>query len=164
MNQEYLAKTYRDQVLVGATGVELIVALYDGAIRFLYRAQQAVIEEDVRSRRLAVKRALDIMMYLQARLRPDVDGKTAQVLSDFYAAMFQLTLEASYDASAEALMEVILCLKNVRDAWILVARDPDANKALPRELRTKGEALVKSTPVLPAPENGSSSRSRAWAA
>ncbi len=37
--------SYQQQVLVGATGVELVVALYDGAIRFLYRAMQCVEEE-----------------------------------------------------------------------------------------------------------------------
>ena len=32
--------SYQQQALVGATGVELVVALYDGVIRFLYRAMQ----------------------------------------------------------------------------------------------------------------------------
>lgn len=164
MNQEYLANTYRDQSLTGATGVELVIALYDGAIRFLYRAQQAVLEEDVRGRRHAVKKALDILMYLQARLRPDVGGKVAHTLGDFYAVMFQMTLEASYYASAESLQEVILCLRNVRDAWTVVARDPEANKALPRELRTRSEALVAVPARTVEQEFAESGTSHAWAA
>jgi flagellar protein FliS len=64
--------SYQDQSLSGATGVELVVALYDGAIRFLYRAMQCVEEDDVRGRRIAVKKVLDILTYLQARLRPDL--------------------------------------------------------------------------------------------
>ncbi len=32
--------SYQEQSLSGATGVELVVALYDGTIRFLYRAMQ----------------------------------------------------------------------------------------------------------------------------
>ena len=94
------------------------MALYDGAIRFLHRAAQCCAENDEHGRRDAVKRVVDILMYLQARLRPDVGGKTAQSLGDFYAAMFTMTLEASHHASAEELQEVILCLRNVRDAWI----------------------------------------------
>ncbi|MDE1162574.1 MAG: flagellar export chaperone FliS [Acidobacteriaceae bacterium] len=164
MTQEYLANNYRDQALAGATGVDLIIALYDGAIRFLYRAQQAVLEDDVRGRRVAVKKALDILMYLQARLRPDIGGKTADVLGDFYAAMFQLTLEASHEASAEALQEVILCLRNVRDAWTVVARDPEANKALPRELRTKAEAFAGAPARSLAQEFSDDNKARAWAA
>src|SRR5690348_9321999 len=117
---------YQQQALAGATGVELIVALYDGAIRFLYRAMQCVEEQDVRGRRLSVKKALDILMYLQARLRPDVGGGSVTALSDFYAEMFTMALEASHAESVEQFQEVILCIRNVRDAWVVVARDPEA--------------------------------------
>jgi flagellar protein FliS len=87
---------YQEQALSGATGVELIVALYDGWIRFLYRAAAACDADDVIERRYAVKRALDILMYLEARLRPDIGGEPARALSDFYAAMFTMTLESSH--------------------------------------------------------------------
>ena len=62
--------TYQQQATIGATGVELVVALYDGALRSLYRAKQCVIEDDKIGRMLAVKKFVDIVMYLQARLRP----------------------------------------------------------------------------------------------
>ncbi len=130
---------YQQQALAGATGMELILALYDGAIRFLYRAAQCVEEQDVRGRRIAVNRALEILMYLQARLRPDLGGNTAQSLADFYAAMFTLTLEASHYESIELFHEVIASIRNVRDAWIVVARNPEASRMLPRDLRTKEE-------------------------
>ena len=86
---------YQQQALRSANGVELIIALYDGAIRFLYRAIQCVDERDEIGRRAAVKRAVDIIMYLQARLRTDIGGKPAAALADFYTAMFTMTLEAS---------------------------------------------------------------------
>ena len=134
--------SYQEQALAGATGVELVVALYDGAIRFLYRAMQCVEEDDQHGRRIAVKKVIDILMYLQARLRPDVGGSVAASLSDFYAAMFTLTLEASHFESVEQFQEVISCIRNVRDAWIIVARDPEAGRVLPRELRTREERFV----------------------
>ena len=133
------ATMYKEQALAGATGVDLVVALYDGLLRFLHRAARCSEENDVHGRREAVKRATDILIYLQARLRPDVGGKTASTLGEFYAAMFTLTLEASHHASAEQFQEVILCIRNVRDAWAVVARDPEANRVLPRELRTREE-------------------------
>ena len=133
---------YQEQALAGATGVELVVALYDGTIRFLYRAMQCCEEDDVRGRRIAVKKAVDIVMYLQARLRPDIGGKPAIALGEFYAAMFTMMLEASHIASAEQFQEVIACVRNVRDAWMVVARDPEAGRVLPRELRTREERYV----------------------
>ncbi len=133
---------YRQQALVGATGVEIVVALYDGVLRSLYRARECCREDDSIGRRVAVKKVVDILIYLQARLRPDVGGKPAESLADFYAAMFTLTLEASHIASVEGFDDVIACIRNVRDAWTIVARDPAAGKVLPRELRTREERFI----------------------
>jgi flagellar protein FliS len=138
---------YQQQATVGATGVELILALYDGALRGLYRAKQCTIEDDQHGRRVAVKKVVDILMYLQARLRPDVGGTAATALSDFYAAMFTMVLEASHIASVEGFDEVIACVRNVREAWEIVAQDPEAGKVLPRELRTREEKFSKAAPV-----------------
>ncbi|HMF65015.1 MAG TPA: flagellar export chaperone FliS [Edaphobacter sp.] len=138
---------YQQQALVGATGVELVIALYDGAIRFLYRAMQCVEEDDVRGRRIAVKKVVDIVMYLQARLRPDMGGSVADSLGDFYATMFTMVLEASHFESVEQFQEVIACIRNVRDAWIVVARDPEAGRVLPRELRTREERFLAPSPA-----------------
>jgi flagellar secretion chaperone FliS len=134
--------SYQQQALLGATGVEMIVALYDGALRVLYRAMQCVEEDDVYGRRLAVKKVIDILMYLQARLRPELGGSVASSLADFYATMFTMTLEASHLESVEQFQEVISFVRNVREAWVVVARDPEAGKVLPRELRTREEKFV----------------------
>ena len=139
--------TYQQQAMVGATGVDLVIALYDGALRALYRGQQCCTEDDQIGRRVAVKKVVDILMYLQARLRPDVGGSAAVALSDFYAAMFTMTLEASHLASSEGFAEVIGCVRNVREAWAVAAKDPAAGKVLPRELRTREERFVPAVMV-----------------
>ncbi len=139
--------SYQQQALAGATGVELIVALYDGAIRFLYRAMQCVEEGDVHGRRVAVKRVIDILMCLQARLRPDHGASVAASLADFYSTMFTMTLEASHLESKEQFQEVIALIRNVREAWVVVARDPEAGKVLPRELRTREEKFLPPSAV-----------------
>jgi flagellar protein FliS len=148
--------SYQQQALAGATGVEMILALYDGAIRFLYRAMQCVEEGDVRGRRVAVKKALDILMYLQARLRPDLGRTVAASLADFYSTMFTMTLEASHLESKEQFEEVISFVRNVREAWVVVARDPEAGKVLPRELRTREEKFLPAAVPVASGEAGAS--------
>ena len=133
---------YQQQAMVGATGVEIVVALYDAAIRSLYRAKQAVEEDDVHGRRLAVHKVTEIIMHLQASLRADVGGAAAMALSDFYAATFAMTLEASHAATTEAFDEVIWSVRNVRDAWVIAAKDPEAGRVLSRDLRTREEMFV----------------------
>ena len=128
--------TYREHALEGASAVDLVVALYDGIIRFLYAAIAAVERDDADARRAAVKRAMDIIIHLQARLRMDVGGRPAQSLSEFYAAIFAQILQASQSASKAKFEHAIDCVRNVRDAWREVARDPNAGSASSRELTT----------------------------
>jgi len=119
--------SYREHALEGASAVDLVVALYDGIIRFLYAAIAAVERGDADGRRAAVKRAMDIIIHLQARLRMDVGGRPAQSLSEFYAAIFAQILQASQTASRAKFDHAIDCVRNVRDAWREVARDANAN-------------------------------------
>ena len=120
---------YQEHALEGASAVDLVVALYDGIIRFLYGAIEAVERGDATERRVAVKRALDIIIHLQARLRMDVGGRPAQALSEFYASVFAQILQASQSASRPKFEHAIDCVRNVRDAWRQVARDPAVNPA-----------------------------------
>ena len=123
--------TYREHALEGASAVDLVVALYDGILRFLYAAGEAADLGDAVARRVAVKRALDIIIHLQARLRMDVGGRPAQVLSEFYASIFAQILQASQSGSRQKFDHAIACVRNVRDAWREVAKDPDAVAAPP---------------------------------
>jgi flagellar secretion chaperone FliS len=117
---------YRERVLEGASAIDLVVALYDGILRFLYAAGEAVDRGDATARRIAVKRALDIIIHLQARLRMDVGGRPAQALSEFYASIFAQILQASQSASKPKFEHAIDCVRNVRDAWREVAAAPEA--------------------------------------
>jgi flagellar protein FliS len=124
--------SYQEHALDGASAVDLVVALYDGIIRFLYGAIAAVERGQAEERRVAVKRALDIIIHLQARLRMDVGGRPAQVLSEFYASIFAQILQASQSASKPKFEHTIDCVRNVRDAWREVTRDPKVNPAPPQ--------------------------------
>lgn len=119
--------SYMEHALESASAVELVVALYDGVLRFLNASAAAVDRGDAEGRRIAVKRALDIIIHLQARLRMDVGGRPAQALSEFYASIFAQILQASQSASRQKFEHTIDCVRNVRDAWREVARDPRVN-------------------------------------
>jgi len=119
--------SYQDHALESASAVDLVVALYDGIIRFLYAAMSATEMGDQEGRRTAVKRALDIIIHLQARLRMDVGGRPAEALSEFYVSIFSEILQASQSASQQKFEHAIDCVRNVRDAWRQVAKDPVVN-------------------------------------
>lgn len=121
---------YQQQSVAGMNGVELIVALYDGMVRFLYRAIQAIEANDVSARRIAIKRTLDILMHLQSRLRMDTGGSSAKALAEFYAAIFALCIDGSRLASTARLREAMSCIRDVREAWHSVSQDCDVVRTL----------------------------------
>src|SRR5580658_1139443 len=124
--------SYREHALEGASAVDLVVALYDGIMRFLYAAGEAADRGDTEARRVAVKRALDIIIHLQARLRMDIGGRPAESLAEFYAAIFAQILQASQSASKSRFEHAIECVRTVRSAWRQVAADPEAVPNLSR--------------------------------
>ena len=108
---------YQQQTLAVMNSVDLVVALYDGMIRFLHRAIENIEAGEVAGRRDSIRRVLDILTYLQARLRADIGGKPAETLSEFYAAIYAQCVRGSRDASVPLLQQSIRDILNVRDAW-----------------------------------------------
>ena len=119
--------SYSTRSLESASGVDLVIALYDGIIRFMRRAIDAVDAGDPRARRAAVKRAMEIVIHLQATLRRDVGGKPAESLEQFYVSIFALMLQGSQANSRGKFEQVIACVRNVRGAWRQVANNSEVN-------------------------------------
>jgi flagellar secretion chaperone FliS len=133
---------YQQQTLAVMNSVDLVVALYDGMIRFLHRAIAKIEAGEIAGRRDAIRRVLDILTYLQARLRTDVGGQPAAALSEFYAAMYAQCVRGSRDASVPLLQQSIRNVQQVRDAWKQVSA-PNGQANLP--LRTPGSANPSSS-------------------
>jgi flagellar protein FliS len=130
---------YQQQAFAVKNSVELVVALYDGMVRFLHKAEACVRSGDSEGRRQNIKRVLDILTYLQGRLRTDVGGQSAKTLGEFYAAMYSQCVLASRDSSVVLLEETIRNVRNVRDAWHTVATSESAQGMVPRDLQTREE-------------------------
>lgn len=135
---------YQQQAIAGMNPVELIVALYDGMVRFLHQAIAAIDAKKARERRIAVGRVLQILMHLQSRLRMDIGGNSAKALSEFYASIFALCLEGSRLESPDRLREAIGCIRDVREAWNVAAHDPEV-------LQLFSSGSTAASPAAPAP-------------
>src|SRR3954452_20475913 len=98
---------YQAHTLEGARPVELTIALYDGIVRFMNQAMDAVEENDADRRRAPGKRAMDIVMHLQMTLDLKRGGKPAEALTEFYTAIFALMLQGSQANSRQKFEQVI---------------------------------------------------------
>lgn len=94
-----------------------IVMLYDGIIRFVQQAKEAIREKRIEDRYNMLIKATDIIGGLQACLDFENGGEIAKVLYSFYASAEGRLFSVHRSNSVETCDEVIADLKQMRDVW-----------------------------------------------
>lgn len=109
------------QIQTASTG-DLILLLYDGAIRFLGRALVALEERRFDAASADIVRGQDIVLELIAGLDFERGGDLAVNLRELYLFLYQTLLAANLKKDGEKIRTVIRLLDNVREAWRTVIR------------------------------------------
>jgi flagellar protein FliS len=122
MTTDFGGSTYQEIEISGATGLQLVVMLYDGAIKFLTESKSCIQGNDVRGKALAIDRALAIIGELQATLNREEGGELAQSLDRLYTYMNGRILEASLKLTTKPLDETIKLLRTLNSGWTEIAR------------------------------------------
>lgn len=112
---------YRKTEVQSRTPLELVVMLYDGAIRFVGVAKDAIGRGDIRARAEATSRALAIVSELQSTLDIARGGEMASSLDDMYRYITQRVVEATVKNDAAPLDEARRLLETLRDGWQTIA-------------------------------------------
>lgn len=115
------AEAYRRIEAQSRSPVELVLMLYDGALRFVGEARDAVARRDVRARGDAISRALAIVAELQNTLNVAEGGEIAAELDRLYTYINSRLLDVTARQDAAALDEVHKVLTTLREAWTEIA-------------------------------------------
>ncbi|MFS8544380.1 MAG: flagellar export chaperone FliS [Limnochordales bacterium] len=115
------AQQYRATQVQTANPVNLVVMLYDGAIRFVRQGIAAIEQAKVEEAHRNLIRAQDILAELERALDPRA-GEIAANLEQLYDYMQRRLMEANLRKDAAPLQEVIGLLTELRDAWQQIAR------------------------------------------
>lgn len=113
---------YRQTEVQSRNPLELVVLLYDGALRFLATAHAAFERNDIPARRQATSRLLAIVSELQSTLDLERGGDIAARLDALYSYMTTRIVDATTTHSAAPLDEVRRLLETLRDAWQTIAK------------------------------------------
>lgn len=106
-----------------------IIMLYDGVIRFMQQAREAVRNKRIEGRYNALTRASEIIMGLQSCLDFENGGDIARVLYHFYSGVDGRIFSVHRTGSAETCDEVIEELKRMRDVWQDIDRQTSGGDA-----------------------------------
>lgn len=115
------AEAYRRIEAESRSPMELVVMLYDGAIRFVGEARTAIARGDVGARGQAISRTLTIVAELQNTLNIQDGGTIAQELDRLYTYITTRLLDVTVKKDAAALDEVEKVLVTLRDGWVQIA-------------------------------------------
>ncbi|MEP7119283.1 MAG: flagellar export chaperone FliS [Acidobacteriota bacterium] len=116
--------TYRQTQVQSRTPLELVVMLYDGALKFLYLTREAIERRDLAARRDASSRALAIISELQSTLNMAEGGEIAVRLDELYGFVNRRILDATKDNAVTPIDDAIRVIENLRGAWVSVANAP----------------------------------------
>lgn len=120
------ADAYRRTAVQSSSPLGLVVMLYDGAIRFVLEARDAIARNDVGGRTAAVSRALAIVAELQNTLNVKEGGEVAQELDRLYTYVSGRLLDVTSKADDAAAAEVHRLLTTLREGWSQIAQKPPA--------------------------------------
>jgi len=113
--------SYRQTQVQSRTPLELVVMLYDGALKFMSAARDAIERRDIPARRDAISRALAIVSELQSTLNMEQGGELARSLDDLYGYANMRLLDAASQNDVAPINEVHKLFTTLREAWSEIA-------------------------------------------
>ncbi len=120
---------YRQNSVETATPTRMVVMLYDGAIRFLGQALPAMRARLYDQQSLNIGKAQAIIAHLRDTLNFEAGGAVARHLNSLYTDLFDALTDANIHDKPERVERVIEALRELREAWVEVDRQCQANKA-----------------------------------
>lgn len=111
---------YSNNKVLTASPAELVLMLYDGAIKFCNIAVVAIDAKDIPKVHTNIIKAQKIIDHLRITL--DMSYPVAQDFDNIYAYVAKRLVEANVSKDKEILEEVCTHLRSVRDTWKEVMR------------------------------------------
>jgi flagellar protein FliS len=126
-----------------------IVMLYDGAIRFMRQAKDAIEQNRIEDRYNTLVKTNDILLGLQSCLDFERGGDIAKVLYGFYAGLIDRIFTIHRTNSQEECDGIIADLKQMRDVWDAIDHGSASDQP------SAAAPAATEAPASSAPDNGS---------
>ena len=111
------AKRYREEHVSGLSQKELILMLYDGAIKFATEAKLGIEEKDFARSYKSIVKTRDIVTELLCILNVEQGGEVGANLERLYIYVIGRLTEANFTQEIPLLDNVLAIMGNLRSAW-----------------------------------------------
>ncbi len=125
------ARTYRANSVLTASPGQLVLMLYDGALKAMALAKEAFAAPPDTARRIEnintqLLKAQAILTELQNGLNLDAGGEFARTMHRLYDYHNRRLLEANIRKQIEPVIEVERLVRELRDAWAQMLTQQDS--------------------------------------
>lgn len=107
--------------------VRQIVLLYDGIIRYVQRAKEAIVSKNIEERYNNLIKASELVGGLQGCLDFDNGGKIAKILYSYYSSVDARLFSVHRTNSIDDCDSILDDLKQMRDAWNEIDQSANAD-------------------------------------
>ncbi len=111
---------YKNNKVMGASGPELTLMLYDGAIKFLNVADYAIENKDIQKAHTNIIKVERIIEYLRNTL--DMKYPVAQDFENMYSYIYRRLIEANISKDKDIIVEINEHMHAIRDNWVEVMK------------------------------------------
>lgn len=108
---------YKTNSILSASREQILLMLYEGAIKFTKQALEAAESNRIADRGKYILRAYDIVMELQLSLDHKIGGELSQQLDQLYAYILEQYTKANMTGDPKALKSTIKVLENLYEGW-----------------------------------------------
>lgn len=119
---------FQAQVTTTSQG-DLLIMLYDGAVKFLTQAKERMAARDMAGKGILISKAMDIINELDSSLNADKGGELAVNLHKLYFYCSTRLLNANLKLDPALIDEVIKILTGLRSAYAQIIDTPEAKAA-----------------------------------
>lgn len=116
-------QSYQRNKYETASPHRLTLMLYNGAVQFATRAEQAIQEGNVKDTNTFIQKTQDIVYELMSSLNEREGGELASNLKNIYLYINDRLVQANIKKEQSYVAEVIVLLKELQAAWEQIGKD-----------------------------------------
>lgn len=116
-------QSYQRNKYETASPHRLTLMLYNGAVQFATRAEQAIQEGNVKDTNTFIQKTQDIVYELMSSLNEREGGELASNLKNIYLYINDRLVQANIKKEQSYVAEVIVLLKELQTAWEQIGKD-----------------------------------------
>ena len=109
---------YRKQAVNGASPLQLVIMLYDGALRFMEAGRHAIVARDIERQNSNLQKAQRIVSELTSCLDMAQGGEVARNLFALYTFCYNQLVAANVEDRPELVEQAMKIMSELRESWV----------------------------------------------